>query len=354
MKEVLAKAIASLDRRSLIVMPISRILIEEVTTVGEFSLLPPGALELDELRPVPNITLESLTLQGEVTTVTGQAHREIATSLTGFSTEILESNPLVIFPEEIPWERFLNSSHNDDVELLRRLSATAERAFDWIRFHYCSLDLPNTLPGAVGSWPGSGEYLGALIYTSGDHESYQIAGAAANAIAIVSGIGLDLYSSELEPPPTPQAGEMAALASHALALLSDAMYARNQTSRFLRAMTLLEFLACPYEYKGWKDMKGDVACHSAKDKHEYLAICARFRQLTGLINEAGMEVGLRTQIIHYGRFLEYLMPAHAEREILFRELQMYAGRMIDDMLKYPGTSWEEYKERRASLKRQFT
>ena len=105
--------------------PISRILIEEVTTVGEFSLLPPGALELDELRPVPNITLESLTLQGEVTTVTGQAHREIATSLTGFSTEILESNPLVIFPEEIPWERFLNSSHNDDVELLRRLSATA-------------------------------------------------------------------------------------------------------------------------------------------------------------------------------------------------------------------------------------
>jgi hypothetical protein len=90
--------------------------------------------------------------------------------------------PLVVFTTALDWDAFLSQDHESDIQLLRRLSATAERAFDLVRLHFCRFDLPDTLPGNVGSWAGSEAFLGAMIYTLSDHESYLIAGEAIDCL----------------------------------------------------------------------------------------------------------------------------------------------------------------------------
>jgi len=254
------------------------------------------------------------------------------------------------FVAPMDWSAFLDATHDSDLETLRLLSAIAERAFDLIRLYLCRLDLPETLPGAVGTWTKSGPYLGAMIYCQQDNESYLIAGEAAGYTSITSGIGLDLDFEFLEPLPCASDGEVGAIAIHALSLLSDAMHARNDTSKFVRAMTLLEFLASPDEYKSWKKLKGDIACHCAHTKQEYLILIERFKELTSIEDSTGSQRGLRTLVVHHGKFIEELVPVKAARRALFRELQGYCFSAIDDMLSHSSLSWDKYGERRVALK----
>ena len=67
---------------------------------------------------------------------------------------------------------------------------------DIIRFHFCRIDLPDTLTGQVGTRNGSCSYSGALLYTPLDHESYLIAGSVVSHIT-VKGIGLQLDAEQI-------------------------------------------------------------------------------------------------------------------------------------------------------------
>ena len=116
-------------------------------------------------------------------------------------------------------------------------------------------------------------------------------------------------------------------------------------------MTLFEFLASPDEYQNWKKLKGDIACHCASDKANYLLLCERFRALTSIEDTSGKQAGLRTLIVHNGKLLPELLPSLKERAALFRELQGYAFTVLTDMLSNAGTSWVEYVEHRDRLKR---
>jgi hypothetical protein len=116
-------------------------------------------------------------------------------------------------------------------------------------------------------------------------------------------------------------------------------------------MTLLEFLSSPNEYQSWKKVKGDIACHCAGDKTSYLRLCERFRELTSIEDASGKQVGYRTLIVHNGKLFPELLPSFKSRAELFRELQGYAFTMLTDMLSNAGTSWAEYVEHRAQLKR---
>ena len=331
----------------LVFMPVSRLLVEKPLSVGRFRIFPPSYVDLAAFRPMSNLTLNSQLDDSCVTSLSGQPLREVATSLTGFSVETLAASPIVAFVAKRDWDIFPDATHEADMETLRVLSATAERAFDIVRIQLCSLDLPETLPGVVGSWKESGSYLGAMIYTPETHESYLIAGSAIDCAVVVKGIGLDLDTDFPDPLPMAADGEVAAVAIHAMSLLSDAMHARNDTSKFIRVMTLLEFLASPYEYKKWTKSKGEIACHCVNTKQDYLQLVERFKELT---STKGVQRGLRTLIVHQGKFIEELIPNRKERRALFCELQGYCDRVLNDMLENRALSWADYVNRRAELK----
>lgn len=221
---------------------------------------------------------------------------------------------------------------------------------DIVRFEFCRLDLPATLPGVVGSWEGSGPYLGALLYCPQDHESYLVAGEASGYAVISSGIGLDFGRGYLEPLPSASDGEVGAVVVHALSLLSDAMYSRNDTSKFLRTMTLMEYLANPDDYQRWTKSKGEIACHSATDKGSYLRISSRLHQITAIKDASGTELGYRTLIIHHGKFLEDVIPDRRHRRALFAELFTYVSVVMEDMLERVELTWDQFTEYRHELK----
>lgn len=339
------------ENSHLIFMPMSRILIEEPVSIGRFRLSPAGDIDLLDFRPMANRNLADEISQSEATGISGQALREIATSATGFSLDVLESSPILAFVAELDWDALFEATHDDDIDLLKALASIAERAMDFLRFHQCRLDLPDTLPGAVGSWQDSGAYLGAMIYNPNDCESYLIAGAAVESMAVVKGIGLDVSGIHFpQSIPIADDGEVAAVAVHGLSLLSEAMLAQSQTTKFVRVMTLFEFLANPFEYESWQKLKGDIACHCTQSKQNYLAVSERFRQLTGFRNQLGIETGYRTLIVHYGKFLNELLPRQANRNELFCELQKYCSFVLNDMLENKEMLWSEFVDYRAQLK----
>lgn len=346
--DLLTQLVQDPENTKLVFMPISRIQVESVCEIGGFRVYPPGVIDLENFRPIPNKELR--TTENEFELYQGQELREIQTSLTGFDRNILDKMPLVVFTAEVNWEVFLDQNHAADTQLLKQLSAIAERAFDLIRFHLCRFDLPDTLPGKVGSWDGSGAYQGAMIYTLPDHESYLIAGEAIDCSIVAKGIGLDLDIDISENIPTPTDGEVANVAIHALSLYSDVMTANSDTIKFSRAMTLLEFLASPDEYKNWKSLKGDIVCHCASDITAYHRLSQRFKELTSFEDPTGKQIGLRTLVVHHGRFIDDIIPNLNDRRSLFRELQTYAGSVLNDMLENKTMTWDRFQSFRNQKK----
>lgn len=329
----------------LVIMPITRLIFDEPFNLGKFKFFPPGFININHLRPMPFKIPSHTILPNGISEISleEQDLREFSTFITGFSVEILQSHHLVVFTTELDWEEFLTTDHHIyDIRLLKLLSAKAERALDMIRFDYCRFDLPDTLPGIPGSWDNSREYLGALLYTFMDNESYLIAGAAINSTIQMKGLGL-----EISPRPTnlvlePSQGEVAAIAVHGLSLFSDAMSANNDTIKFVRIMTLLEFLATPDKYEQWKKNKGKIICHIARDKTQYLQLSERFRVLSSSDKDSGPQQGYRTLVVHHGKFLEEIIPNDEERINLFKELQHYSSSVLDDMLRNYSMTWQEF------------
>jgi hypothetical protein len=341
----------------LVLMPLSRLVFDLPFNVGNFYFCSPGDIDLRVFRPIPNRTLETQCSEpyGDlfVTTLTGQLLREVSTSLTEFSIDTLNQSHLVAFVHKADWESVLLSNHQTDIALLKELSETAEKALDVIRFDYCRLDLPDTLPGIVGSWRDSGSYLGAMIYTPIDNESYLIAGEAVECSIVIKGIGLEVDGFTVTELPMIEDGEVSAIASLGLSLLSEAMESPNETMKFIRMMTLFEFLSSPDDYEKWQDVKKNIVCFKAETKQQYISLSERFREFSSKEID-GKQVGYRTLIVHQGKRLSDVIKKEKERNDLFIELQGYAGLILEDMIKHRTELWEDYKDNRKSMIRKLT
>jgi hypothetical protein len=55
----------------------------------------------------------------------------------------------------------------------------------------------------------------------------------------------------------------------------------RQNRKFIQALTLLEFLADPRDYRKFEDVKKIVARYVATTREEYARILERFLELTG-------------------------------------------------------------------------
>ena len=335
--------------RQLVLMPISRLVLENPIRVGDFILYPPASLDLSTLRPIPNRILESF---DGATECVEMDQREACSAATGFDAETLTQNTCIAFPADLDWKAFLAADHRGDIDLLERLAQIAEPVMDIIRFDFCRFDLPDTLPGRVGSWNGSGPYRGALLYNQADHESYLIA-CPASTVAVVRGIGLELDFGPSRCPPSALDGEVGAIARHGLSLLTEVLESGSDTNKFMRAMILLEFLASPNDFLVWKKAKKQIACHMAGSRQEYDRLLKRFEQLTHVSDVDGVERGYRTLIVHHGQYLEEILPAKKQRADLFRELQRYAWQVLEHMLQQTSLGWSEFLDFRRDLKRRI-
>ena len=86
-----------------------------------------------------------------------------------------------------------------------------------------------------------------------------------------------------------------------------------------------------------------------RDKRGYLDCLERFKELTALV-DAGIERGIRTLVVHYGKFIPELIPEAKARSMLFRELQGYCRKMLMDMIENRRMTWDAYCQRRTELK----
>jgi hypothetical protein len=334
------------------VMPIPRFEIDSAFNIDEFSFFPRGEFDIAKLNPVPPIHWVQLLQKGEEIPA-GTQLRWSPLSLTGFGSEVLNTHTLVVFDHQLSWNEFCSFRHSDDVNLLRLLSGHAEKAMDIVRFHNCTFDLPDALPGQVGTWFNSGDYMGALLYNYQLGVGFLLSGSGVECSAIVKGVGLKIEEYPYWSLPLSSGGEVGRLCSHALNLFSDVMNSSNETTKYIRAMSLLEFLASPDKYAPWKKLKGNIICHTAKSITDYQILSERFKRLTSCIDDTGKQIGLRTLIVHHGKLLPEIMTRKADRDELFLELQEYAAKALIAMYLFSSKSWNEFQSYRDKLKSKF-
>jgi len=167
----------------------------------------------------------------------------------------------------------------------------------------------------------------------------------------VLGEGLHIEVSELETelneyfkPLKLEHGEVGNIIKHAFRLYSNVLYMPTATNKFMQAMSLIEYLANPFEFEDMARVKTKIIPFTADSKKSYHEISERFRYLTGKI-ENGVNIGLRTSIIHTGKTLEQIMTNRYEIDLLLRELQTYICNFISGIIKYCDKDWDYVKQK---------
>jgi len=334
--------------KHLIIMPISRFLIYQELSIGKFKFYPADTINLNELRIVPNDTIEQCQHGSHLDL------REVQSSITGISAEVLRENTLVAFPVSMDWPRFLSGDHAYDISLIRKFAVEAEEGMDLIRFNYCQMDLPDTLPGRVGTWEGSNGFSGALLYTLDDNESYLIGGLAITHYVVAgNGLVLDQDNGTLDKQFTliNGGGEVGSIARTALSLFSTVLESNTPTTKFIQSMILLDFLGNPYKSTdfNFKKFKKNIICHITKTKNDYHSLSHRINDLTGKKDPTGNIIGYRTRIVHNGKRLEDVVGSETDIAKLFLELQSYIGPNIDALIDNSHLTWDDFMQYKNQL-----
>jgi hypothetical protein len=222
-------------------------------------------------------------------------------------------------------------------------------SFDLINYMSCKLEhlSSETKPASPGQLSSKSMMSAAVLVKSGDLDSVLLAGAAFTHI-ITKGLGLDLRQPEWDS--FPASGGVGITAAHALSLYSQMLQVQSATSKFVQALSLIEFLAYPKEYQQFKKVKTVVSRYMADDLGERKRILDRFEALTSKVDEVTSEqIGLRTRIVHIGSRLEQLVKSRREREEIFAELDSYIRKIIDHMIEHSHMTWDEYEAVKASM-----
>ncbi|MEK5478149.1 hypothetical protein NYE70_14680 [Paenibacillus sp. FSL R5-0407] len=346
----------------LVVLPLSRVLIEDSFNIGKYRFYPIGEVDINSLRPVPN---QFLKIGGNeindddwmILDFKSEELREAATAITGAGPDVFKTNPLIAFTvNNLDWDEFLEATtHDYDKKILRSLTREAEKAMDILKFFLCKADLIDTLPGTVGTWNGSNGFSSALLFNIDDYESYIIAGSVITH-TVVKGIGLELGLNEIEPnreaceAVLSTNGEVGAIVKMALAMHTTFLETNNPTTQFVKAMTLLEFLAYPDDFEKFEKVRKEITPHIAKDYNHYLKLKDRFNELTGKKDEAGKHIGYRTRIVHIGDDIEDILGDETEVNKVMLEVQIYIGKVIEDMIENHEMTWSEFEELRRQKK----
>ena len=261
---------------------------------------------------------------------------------TGISGDDFFASALVAFPIALDWSALkAPERHADHLSMMRSAIRVADDVFDLVRFDYCLPWEPGTLPGRPGLLD-SCEFTSALFYSTVENKGYILAGEV-HRHKVIAGLGLDMSNVAVV---LPSAGEVGQIARHGLRLYSAALEANSETAKFMQMMTLVEFLADPYEFSKMTDARKQIARHFAKSNADYQEIGEYFKFLT---SEGGKikpgQKGLRHNIVHMGKTLEELLTP-GERLEVFKNLWRFVGVPLQHMLQMAGDDWSEIEKLR--------
>ena len=305
----------------LAVLPISRLHVNcPAFLPGGISFYPPGMIPLNDL---------SVTSDRE----DSDSPAERSSLISGVTLDLLGSLSLVVVPCRFDWAAFRQAGHEEHMELIRQLSEGIDHAcLDFVRYRLCRIEPIEGLPGHAGQIEGDPTIAGALVYSHENREARTIGGTAFSHV-MTRGLGLTMR--QLEWNDFPADGEIGHIVQHALSLYAALLEANNHTARFMQALSLLEFLAYPNEYKKFEEVKKVIARHVARDATQYHKLLERFKVLTGKKDpDTGREIGYRTRIVHMGERIEKLIPDVNVRRQLFSELDSYIRPVIDHMIDH--------------------
>ena len=313
---------------NLVIMPIARVNVDRVFVFpGAITFYPEGVADIDTLNLTPN-RLDTTSLS------------EICAAASGITSNVLKKHPLVIFPCRFDWQVFRITSHKWHLDFIRQVSEDIDRrCLNLLRYKFCRLEPIDNLPAHAGQVASNPMMAGALVYSSEMQEA-RIIGGAAFTHYLTRGLGLSLQ--QLEWGEFPRDGEVGNIVNHALSLYAALLESDNHTSRFIQATSLLEFLAQPYAYLKFKEVKKVIARYVARDHAEYQTILDRFEELTSKKTDTDQDIGYRTNVVHMGKRIENLVPDHQALSQLFLELDGYIRPMIDHMISHSEMSFDDY------------
>lgn len=327
--------------QALCLLPLGRVLVDRPKRLSDTLMLyPPNFFEPEDLRVVsyPGHELREIERRHHgVSLPWGQS------AATGLQLEPFLGSALLALPINLDWETFYTPpTHAVHLEMISGAAAKAEVVLDLVRFCYCRMDLPDTLPGPAGYLAEQG-FSAGLFYSLANHESYVIAGQIITH-AMVFGLGLDMDS--VSPVNRPEGGEVGNLARHGLRLYSGALVAPDDTAKFMQLMVLLEFLSDPDRYQVMQKVKKPIARHVARDRADYDSIIADFRILTS--DGSTPNRGLRHNIVHLGKQLEDLLGTE-ERKAVLKRLDRYASVTLEHLIERGDADWKtilDYRQER--------
>lgn len=326
----------------LAVMPCSRMEVSRVRTFPRgYLFFPAGFLDLGQLQI--HINSESSDLLSEVQSAASRIDQQV-----------FNRYPLVTFPVQgLTWDQVRSASHHDHLAIIRTLSEYVDQdCLDYVRFKTCDLNDSEGLPCRVGQVVYSNMMMaGVALYSPNDDEGRIFAGAAFTH-CVTRGLGMALDQQVWGQ--LPGNGEVGQIVRRGLRMYAEMLEASTQTSKFVQAMSLFEFLAYPDQYEKMKKVKKVIAEYVAPiQTTDYERVLNRFEELTSLQEtsvdpltgqEVRKQLGYRTRIVHQGERLEQVVQKARDRANLFSELQSYLQPVLSHMIKHSDLSFDEYKE----------
>ncbi len=317
-------------------LPISRLHVDfdPVSFPRGIFVCPPGEFDIDSLNILAN--------RGSNCPLP-----EAQSAATGIDEDVLACHPLVVFPCRFAWQQFNSDSHKNHLRFVRTLSQYVDSTFlDVARFYLCKLGLADTLPGRAGTLDSHRNFAAAVLYNPDARHARMIAGTAFTH-SITAGLGLEL--ERLPADDFPGDGETGKIASHGLSLYRNTLEAYDHTSRFVSAMTLLDFLADPLDYQNFKDVKKVIARYVTRDQAAYDRLLDWFFTVTARKDDVTGEIlGYRTRIVHLGHQLEDCLDDDGIAD-LYSKLAAIIHAVLIHMIRNSELDWEDYLAVRTTL-----
>ena len=323
---------------NLIAMPIARVFVEWTPRIYPRNIIfYPEAMA--DIRPLNVILFNENT----------KSLAEHCSAASGINEDVIDSHSLVVFPARVNWDSFRSCGHKGHLDLIRKFSDYVDQScLNFIRYCQCPIETIDCLPGRAGQINSNHMMSGALVYNPSIQESRIIGGDAFTHV-ITKGLGLPLES--IDHIRFPKEGEVGSIVNHALRLFTSILEASDSTAKFIQMLSLLEFLAYPYEYRKFEDVKKIIARYSASNNSEYIKLLDRFFELTGKKDSSTNQIiGYRTKLVHMGGRIEDIITDDTELKNIFIELDGYIKRVIDHMINHSDKTYEDYVLIRDSLR----
>lgn len=309
------------ENQYLYILPVERLTIKNKEKINDVTIYPAGYIDIDEL--MKNVHFFS---GQEVIEKQLMIFKE--NTIIAFSDVAFHAAPASILSNEI---------------IVRKSVEKVSCLIDYLKFRYCKLAAPKTMPGRIGQI-STGESLMLMFHRIGSPLT-RIINEPVFVNTLTIGNGLKIY----EENPfkdfnllSSQISEIGYITKHALRLYSGALEENGETEKFIQIMRLFEYIANPTDYEKFQSVRTKVSAHIAKNIHDIHRLSSEFRYYSSGENQDG----LRTEIIHKGKNLDEIIHDISERRSLFHKLQEYLHCCINDLLDNYNKTWPDLEQLR--------